>query len=205
MLAVAVLNTGALIRKGRDRLRIETRGIDFTGDIPLLDMHSLSNPPLGHVNKAWLAESAGDDLLMASLVFDNNRAGRRVYEMVERGELTGISCGLQLSGISILDGDGVPLDDDEALEREDDPNLIFHVRRSILQEVSLCASPVDPAAIVRACSDTAVAWEMIHRGEERLRRLLRPDRGGDDEVRLRDIMPDRRMVLYGAPERLITG
>jgi hypothetical protein len=41
--AIAVLNTEAIV-KG---IMIRSKGVDFSGEIPLLDSHSLRNQPLG--------------------------------------------------------------------------------------------------------------------------------------------------------------
>jgi hypothetical protein len=207
MKAVAVLNTGARIRKGRDLMEIKTKGIDLSrahaGEVPLLDTHSFGNPPLGHVADVLVVDGDGGDgdgLLMATLVFDDSRAGRRAFAMVERGELTGVSCGLRTIDISIHDRDGVALDDEAALKRQDDPNLIFCVRHSILQEVSLCTSGIDPGAIVRACSIDAVTRQMVQQGEAALQRLLHQDESGGPL--LRTIIPGRETILHGAPERI---
>jgi hypothetical protein len=203
MKAAAILNTGALIRRGRNLVVVRSAGIDLSrvraGECPLLDTHS---SPLGHLPAAWLSD-IDDDLLMAELVFDNSRAGRIAFEMLERLELTNISCGLRTIEISIHDRDGVALDDDDALARQDDPDLVFCVQRSILQEVSLCSVPVDPGAIVRASSETGVYREMIRQGEETLQRLLHPEHDQDHgRPLLRTIMPGRETILHGAPERI---
>ena len=53
-----------------------------------------------------------------------------------REELTGVSARLDITSLAILDSDGRELDDGEALERQDDPDLIFCAVRSTLLEVS---------------------------------------------------------------------
>ena len=210
MKATAVLSTDSKVRKGRNFLVIKTKGIDLTraqaGEVPMLDCHSLANPPLGHLADVWISDF-DDGLLMGTLVFDDTRAGRRAFAMVERGELNGVSCGFEFTDISIHDRDGVALDDESALKRQDDPDLIFCVRHSILNEVSLCLQPVDPDAIVRACSEAAVNREMIKQGEETLQRLLHPESSSrhdqdDGGPLLRTIIPGRETILHGAPERI---
>jgi hypothetical protein len=53
-----------------------------------------------------------------------------------REELTGVSARLDITSLAILDSDGRELDDGEALERQDDPDLIFCAVHSTLLEVS---------------------------------------------------------------------
>jgi phage head maturation protease len=171
----------------------------------MLDCHSIENEnePLGHLSDVGVSP-VDDGLLMGTLVFDNNRGGRRAFAAVERGELTGASCGFEFIDILIHDRDG-ELDDDTALKRQDDTTLIFCVRRSVLLEVSLCLQPVDPCAIVRACSIDAVAREMVQQGEATLQRLLHPAsiRPDQDDDGLREIvMLPRDMIYYGKPERI---
>jgi hypothetical protein len=119
-----------------------------------------------------------------------------------REELTGVSARLDITSLAILDSDGRELDDGEALERQDDPDLIFCAVRSTLLEVSLCLSPTDPRARARAIGLTAEAWRAIKHGERELARILRPDRadaGGDFYQR---ILADKGQVHFGAPEPL---
>jgi len=211
MKAVAVLNTNSIIRRGGDLVMIQTTGIDLSrvraGGCPLLDTHTLKNSPLGHVADAWVIDKG---LLMASLVFDDNPAGRRAYAMIERGELRFVSPGLRSTDISIHDRKtGIGLDDKTALERQHDPNLIFVVRHSVLQEVSLATVPVSPETTVFACSESAVNRAMIQQGQEILRRILHPElpefrQGVDDDAPLlRTIVPGRETILFGAAEEII--
>ena len=211
MKATAVLSTDSKVRKGRNFLVIKTKGIDLTraqaGEVPMLDCHSLANPPLGHLADVWISDF-DDGLLMGTLIFDDSRAGRRAFEMVERGELNGVSCGFEFTDISIQDRDGVALDDETALKRQDDSDLIFCVRHSVLNEVSLCLQPVDPSAIVRACSIDAVYQEMTKQVEETVQRLLHPESPSrhdhdDGGPLLRTIMPGRETILHGAPEQIM--
>jgi hypothetical protein len=124
--------------------------------------------------------------------------------MIEREELTGCSCRFDIKSITVHDADGTMLDTETAPERQDDPGLFFIAQRTTLQEISLTAMPSDPPAMVRACSVDAVCWAAIHDGEERLQRILRPDRHSDDDLYRRDALADRERVHYGAPEPLQT-
>jgi hypothetical protein len=184
MKATAILSSGTCI-KG---IFVRPSGIDVSGEIPLIDSHNLNlrNPCLGHCGKGWVETfDDGDAVLMGSLIFDDSRAGRRAFGMVERGELTGCSCRFGIQRISIHDGDGNILDVDEALERRHDPDIFFVAERSVLEEVSITAMPSDPGAVIVACSPEAVAWSVIRDGEARLRRLLRPENEyRDDGLRL---------------------
>jgi hypothetical protein len=203
MQAAAVLSTDSKVRKGRNFLVIKTKGIDLSREVPMLDCHSLGNPPLGHLADVWIS-NVDDGLLMGTLVFDDTRAGRSAFAMVERGELNGVSCGFEFTDISIQDRDGVALDDETALKRQDDPNLIFCVRHSILNEISLCLQPVDPCAIVRACSIDAVYREMTKQVDETVQRLLHPESPSQhDGSLLRTIIPGRETILHGAPEQIL--
>ncbi len=52
------------------------------------------------------ATLSGFDLRVGTLMLDDNRAGRKAYDMVEREEAIGVSLGLKLRQISIHDADG---------------------------------------------------------------------------------------------------
>jgi phage head maturation protease len=91
--------------------------------------------------------------------------------MIERGELTGCSCGFHIDSVTVHDADGTMLDVEEALDRRDDPSLFFIAQRSTIQEISVTAMPADPGACVRACSVYALYWAVIHDGEETLHRI----------------------------------
>src|SRR6266481_5946840 len=94
MRAIATLTTLTEV-KG---VVINPHGIEVGDDIPILDCHSLKNRCLGHLESAWVE----DNSLKAELVFTGT-AGRRVYRMIERGELNGVSCGLKTVSVAILD------------------------------------------------------------------------------------------------------
>jgi hypothetical protein len=75
--AVGVLSTAAMV-KG---IIVNPLGIDLAsvrnGEIPILDSHNVRNPCLGYLKNAWLAESDSDPVLMGTLMFSDNHAGRR--------------------------------------------------------------------------------------------------------------------------------
>jgi hypothetical protein len=94
---------------------------------------------------------------------------------------------------------------EEAIERgPEDPGLVVIAQRTILMEVSVTAMPADRNACVRACSPEGIAWQIIHDGEEKLDRILRPDRHGvgDDGNMWQRVLADRKLVHYGAPESI---
>jgi phage head maturation protease len=165
--AVGVLSTSEPV-KG---FIVNAHGVEVPEDVPILDSHDVRNGCLGYLERAWVE----GDSLMGSLVF-NGRAGRRVYELIERGSLNGVSCSFQIENVAIFDIDGDEVDVEKAVERgHDDPDLILIAQRTTLREVSITAVPADPGAFVRAIGIDAEAWRMIRQGEAELDRILRSD------------------------------
>jgi phage head maturation protease len=198
--ATGVLSTSESV-KG---IIVNPRGVEVPDHVPVLDSHDVRNGCLGYLEKTWVEAFDDDPALMGDLVF-TGRAGRRAYEMIERGSLNGVSCSFQIENVAIFDADGDELSAEEAVERgPDDPDLIVIAQRTILREISVTAMPADAGAFVRACSLEAVAWQMIRDGEETLHRILRQDRHGIGDVgnMWQRIMADRKLVHYGAPESI---
>ena len=203
MLAEAVLLTGAPLRRDFGLLRFDAVSVDLPRDaggdltIPLLDTHRLKL--LGHVRDVWVATSG---MLTATLSFDDTVAGIAAYGMVEREECNGISIGINASEIVVLDADGVEVDPAKEPDRFTDPNLTFIIKRFELREVSVCTRPADPLAVVRAHGHEV--REICRRMEQAQRSLkVDPVDGDDDSGEYRHIIvPDRRLILYGAPEPL---
>jgi hypothetical protein len=216
MKAVGVLLSASEPVRG---VYFDVHGVEIGPNIPILDSHNLANGGLGHVERTW---TEGDSL-WGELIFTGS-AGARAYRRIERGELGGCSCGLQIEAIAIRDASGDALTIDEAVARgPDDPDLDVIAQRTVLREVSITATPADKNAFVRAISFEAECWRMIRDGEETLRRILRPepdynvdddDDGDDDndgEVTLAEFMAGRsgeasramspRLVLYRGPIR----
>jgi hypothetical protein len=168
MKAVGVLLSASEPVRG---VYFDVHGVEIGPNIPILDSHNLANGGLGHVERTW---TEGDSL-WGELIFTGS-AGARAYRRIERGELGGCSCGLQIEAIAIRDVDGSRLTVDEALERgESDPDLIVIAQRTVLREVSITATPADKNAFVRAVGLNAEAWRMIRQGEAELDRILRSD------------------------------
>jgi hypothetical protein len=177
---------------------VDPRGVEVPENVPVLDSHNVANGCLGHLARAWAED---DVLLWGELVF-TGRAGRRVFELIERGSLNGVSCRFQTERMAIYDADGDPLDIEEAIERgPDDPDLIVVATRSVLTEVSITSVPADGACFVRACGLTGMAWAAIADGERALDRILR----SDGVVIADNMRPYRRIVMppsiqFGEPE-----
>jgi phage head maturation protease len=176
----AILSSGIVVRG----IIVDPRGVEVGPDIPILDSHDFRNGCLGYVESTW----AADDTLFGELIF-TGRAGRRVYELIERGSLSGVSCRFEIMNFAIRDADGGKVYVEDAIERgPDDPDLIVIAQRTILREVSVTSLPADRNACVRACSPEGVAWQVIHDGERMLDHILRRDRhdvgdeGEDDEL-----------------------
>jgi hypothetical protein len=165
--AVATLSTSATVRG----IVVDPHGIEVPDLVPILDSHNVRNGCLGHLERAWVE----NDSLMGDLVFTGS-AGRRAYDLIERGSLNGVSCSFQIENVAIFDIDGDEVDVEEAVKRgHADPDLILIAQRSILREVSITAMPADPGAFVRAIGIDAEAWRMIRQGEAELDRILRSD------------------------------
>jgi hypothetical protein len=172
-------------------------------NVPLLDSHSVANGGLGHLSRSW----ATDDSLFGELIFTGAH-DRRVYELIERGSLSGVSCRFDIVNFAIRNANGDKVYIEEAIQRgADDPDLVVIAQRTILREVSVTSMPADRNACVRACSLEGIAWQIIHDGEEKLDRILRPDRygvgddGDDGMVTLSEFLKARaggqRLVFYG--------
>ena len=178
---------------------VNPEGIQVPDDVPILDSHDVRNGCLGYLERAWVE----DDSLMGWLVF-NDRAGRRVYQLIERGELSGCSCRFDIARFTICDADGDVLEIEEAIERgPDDPDLVIVAERTILREISITAMPADRNACARAIGFDAECWRMIRQGEAELHRILHSDGGGvagdmrSGVWRCVELPP--RVICYGAP------
>jgi len=227
MEAIAILTTGATFTRsyGFQKLRID--GADLSradaGMVPLLDTHSLKNPPLGHLVRAWIDDK--NNCVKAKLAFDDTRAGRFAFERVALGELCGVSPGVTATEFEIFDANGDPVDAVEEFDRHTETDRLFVATRWQLLEVSLCAVPGDPGALARAYISDAhrirMRMESLHR--RMLAEPARPMRGGtfdigekfdeggrplrgdgpldddDDTTWRRVIMPDRRLLQYRPP------
>jgi Caudovirus prohead serine protease len=180
---------------------IDVRAFEVPEHVPVLDSHSTSKL-LGHLERAWI----DGDSLMGDLVFTGD-AGARAYRLVERMHVNGVSAGYQIDSVVIFDADGEALSVEEALERQDDPDLVIVAEHVILREVSITATPADPNACVRAVGLEAEMWRAIRFGEEELDRILHSDGDGvlgdmrQGEGYRRIELP--RGVLYGAPEPIL--
>jgi hypothetical protein len=134
------------------------------------------------------------------------KAGRRVYDQVERGLLNGVSCSLDIENVAIFDSDGDQLNVDDPLAQRDDPALNVVVTRSVLREVSITSVPADRNCFVRSLSVEAEAWRMIEQGELALRQILRPDRDhdiGDDATMWNRVLADLQGLRHGAAEPFV--
>jgi hypothetical protein len=140
---------------------------------------------------------------MGRLQFADNAAGIRAHGMVEREELCGVSVGPKTVEIVVFAPDGEPLDADAALDRRDDPGLIFIATRSVLEEVSLVVSPGDPHAIVRACGEDVLIRQVIKDGEARLRKILDREREREDPDEMLRRILDRRIIHHGPAESIL--
>jgi phage head maturation protease len=150
---------------------VNPHGVEVPEDVPIFDSHDFARGCLGHLSRAWTE----NDALWGELIF-TGRAGRRAYEMIERGELAGCSCRFETMSFEVYDADGDMIDIEKAVARgADDPDLIVVAQRTILREVSITATPADRNAFVRAIGIDAEAWRMIRQGEATLRRILRPE------------------------------
>ena len=85
--AMGILSTSEPV-KG---IIVNRHGVEIGPDIPVLDSHRVANGVLGHLERAWIED---DSSLWGELIF-TGRAGRRVYELIERGPLSGVSCRLR--------------------------------------------------------------------------------------------------------------
>jgi hypothetical protein len=159
--AMGILSTSEPV-KG---IIVNPHGVEIGPDIPVLDSRRVANGVLGHLERAWIED---DSSLWGELIF-TGRAGRRVYELIERGSLSGVSCRFETLCVAICDVDGDALDVEEALEwGPDDLDLVCIAQRSILTEISVTSVPADPACCMRALSFNAECWRMIKQGEAEL-------------------------------------
>jgi hypothetical protein len=120
--AMGILSTSEPV-KG---IIVNPHGVEIGPDIPVLDSHRVANGVLGHLERAWIED---DSSLWGELIF-TGRAGRRVYELIERDSLSGVSCRFETLCVAICDVDGDALDVEEALEwGPDDPDLVCIAQR----------------------------------------------------------------------------
>jgi HK97 family phage prohead protease len=123
----ATLLSGATLRRAgmfcTFEISDEAVDLDDAAGIPLLNNHE---ERLGVVDEAWIE----DGELRATLCFDETPIGQAAFQVVQRGEISGISI-----GNSILEW------------REIGPDNYF-VTDWELREVSLCEEPLDPGAHV---------------------------------------------------------
>jgi phage head maturation protease len=142
-----IISTGAVVDRfyGREILAISDDAVDLSRlPCPLLDSHSQASisDVLGRIDSAWI--SGGQ--LHGEIVFAQTPRGRLAENMVERGEVRGISAGYKVSQWAAVDADGDPVDP----SRTWDDNLTFTATRWQLLECSLVSVPADGSAMVRS-------------------------------------------------------
>jgi hypothetical protein len=192
MLVTGILCSGKMLRG--DDVLIDPRDVDLSlvkaGRCPILDSHG--DVVLGAIREAWVADFDGPLLMINAHIIDN-RIGRRAYGMIEREEHS-ISAGIESRNITIHDtaNDDAELSVAEALERgENDPDIFFCIRRSLLVEASLVVLAADPEACVRAADPDSLFRQVSREGEK----SSRIDGDGFRRV----IMPPSG-ILWGNPE-----
>jgi phage head maturation protease len=179
---------------------VDVRVFEVPEHVPVLDSHDTAKL-LGHIERAWVE----DDSLMGELIFTGD-AGARAYKLIERMHVNGVSAGYTIDSVIIFDADGEALDVAEALERQDDPDLVIVAEHVILREISITATPADPNACVRAVGLNAEMWRFIREREAELQRILDRDTLGDDADTgdmYQRFLADQRLVKYGAPEPIL--
>jgi phage head maturation protease len=200
--ADATLATCMPLRRPWGILQLRIAGCDLgraaRGEVPILDSHQIR--PLGHLVSAQIEEGAFR--ILGRLRFDASDLGLRAFEMIERAEVGGISCGFSISEWSALDADDDEIDDDESLERYyDDPHVTFVAQRFELLEVSVTSLPADPCArIVRSLGDEV--WHARRRMLERQRQAQgKLPFADDDNAGRRIYVPPPEMIQHASPER----
>jgi hypothetical protein len=142
--AMGILSTSEPV-KG---IIVNPHGVEIGPDIPVLDSHRVANGVLGHLERAWIED---DSSLWGELI-STGRAGRRVYELIERGSLSGVSCRFETLCVAICDVDCDALDVEEALEwGPDDPDLVLH-RATLDLDGDFGHQCTGRSRLLRACS-----------------------------------------------------
>jgi hypothetical protein len=162
---VIATDTSVRLAFGTEVLRITKDSVDLSrmengSMIPLLDSHQANsiNNALGRFLEVWIERGT----LMGEILFNRTPAGELAEGMVQRNEVSGISCGYAVRSWEISDQDGNILDPDRNQLRWDD-NLTYTATRWVLHEASLVSVPADYLSGVRSFSNTDHDPDLINR------------------------------------------
>jgi len=150
----ATISKGSPVKReyGIERLEISKQAIDLSRVIaqiaPVLNSHRYDSvlDALGVISQAWIADGA----LLGKLRFNATKAGREAAGMIERGEVSAVSCGYRVDVWAISDSEGRVIDPVADFGRHTEDGLIFTARRWTLLECSVVAIPADCEAVVRS-------------------------------------------------------
>ncbi|MGY3506320.1 HK97 family phage prohead protease [Bradyrhizobium sp. USDA 4471] len=194
-----VISMGSAVQRfyGTEKLEISAKAVDLTrmksGGIPLLDSHNQNgiDNHLGRFTQTWFSRGA----LMGKIVFNQTERGQNAMEMVERGEITGISAGYIVREWKITDDDGNVIDPETTRVSLYD-NLTFTASRWELLEASLVSVPADASASIRSLGsgqDRAAALPIGHRAVVHGDELVNV---GRIKARVRKSMLDDLVVMH---------